>query len=208
MADGSQGGMGGVLFEAGKTIAGQAKQTGQTVASQLTGQTFTPKPQSGSFTPKSSGGSFSPKPPPFGGTPGALPKMDNLGGAFGGLFEKNATGKQNALAQQQQQAQAQAQLDQIAAQNKAADQAKIAALTQKLHNEVYYNKIAQSGGSLAQERHEREQKDILAEDQRRQAKEQQLSEPLLGNGKIGNMFGKLLKKPVRASTHETPKDNG
>lgn len=199
MADGSQGGMSGVLFEAGKSLGNSTKQAAKTVfqdtTSQVTGQTFTPKQQGSN--PKPNLGSLPP-----------LPKFDNLGG-IPGLFEKNG-GKQNAFAQQQQQALAQQQLTQMAEQNKAADEAKIRELTQKLHNETYYNKIAQSGGSIAQERHDREQKDIMEEEQRKNAKEQQLSEPLLP-GKLGGMLGKILKKPsssARSSTHETPKKGG
>src|SRR5579872_2044565 len=116
MADGSNGGMSGILFEAGKTISDagkkQVQQTANAVAGQITGNAkplFGGQQSSGSFTPKPAAG-------------GQMPKLDPFGD-FGKMFEGGKStglgGKQSPPPTSQQYSQA--ELDNMAAQNKVVD---------------------------------------------------------------------------------------
>lgn len=188
MADGSSGGLSGVLFEAGKTISDagkkQAQQVANAVGQQVTGSA---KPLFGG-TPKSSG-TFTPK--PLGGSGGATPKLDPFGD-FGKMFEKNKPGgmfgaKQPPVPPTPQFTQE--DLDKMAAENSAKDQEEIAKrqaelrqLQQHLHNENYYNAIRDAGkDSIAKERQAKQQAEQQEEEAKAQQAAQQGQDILPGN---------------------------
>lgn len=189
MADGAQGGLSGVLFEAGKAIsdagAQQAKQTAQTVFSSVTGsqkQLFS-KPQGSSAPLKPSGGQ--------------LPNMNALGD-IGKLFEggKGISGNQTTSPTNTQMTQQ--QLNVMAAQNQQEDQAKIARaeaeleqLKQQLHNENYYNAIKNAGKTMAQERQEKAQ--IAQQDEANKQQQAQV-------GAMGSLSGDMFKGSAQLGT--------
>lgn len=184
MADGAQGGLSGVLFEAGKAISDagqqQAKQTAQTVFSSVTGsqkQLF--KPQGNPAPAKPAGGQ--------------MPNMNALGdlGDIGKLFEggKGISGNQTTSPTNTQMTQQ--QLNVMAAQNQQEDQAKIARaeaelaqLKQQLHNENYYNAIKNAGKTMAQERQENAQR--VQQDE--VVKQQEQAQASAMNSLSGDMF--------------------
>lgn len=202
MADGSSGNLGGVLFEAGqsavKATAGQVKAGVQTTAqgvvndttSALFGKPLGVKPQNTTPFP------FPQKTPgQFPKLPGQMPKLD----AFGGMFEKGMGGKgfgPTAAEKQAELQRQQAELKQMDEQNKAQDAQKIAALTKKLHDEIYYNKIKNAGGSLQEDWAKKQKQEQDDEEAKKQAMAQ--SQAAQGPVQIGSFGpGKDLSAPVR-----------
>lgn len=194
MANGAQGGLSGVLFEAGKAISDagkqQAQQTAQTVFSSVTGsqkQLFS-KPQGSSAPLKPAGGQ--------------LPNMNGLGdlGNFGKLLEngKGTSGTQTSMPANNQMSQQ--QLATMAAQNQKDDQARIAQveaeltqLKQQLHNENYYNAIKNAGKTMAQERQENAQR-VQQEEAERQQKEQ------ANAGAVNSLSGDMFRGSAQLGT--------
>lgn len=176
MADGSSGNLGGILYEAGKSVTDAGKQavqsTAGTVFQQVTGKT----PTGGSFSNAST-------------TPKNFPGMNKLGDLGGSNpLEKILGGKNplNQANQQQQNAQNQQQFQQMQQQNKSQDEAQIAALTRELH-EKYFKPI-RDGGKLAEERQkiaEEKQADEQAQADKKAAQQQQ------GPVKPGELGGNL-----------------
>lgn len=182
MADGAKG-MGGVLFEAGqsavKATGSQIKQAGQTVAQDVTSSLFGkplganpknttafPFPQQKPLPQKPfSSGAF-PKAPA-----GQLPKLD----AFGGMFEKGMGGKPFGISAAQKAAEErqQAELVRISEENRQKDAIKLAELTKKLHDEIYYNKIKKAGGSLQEDWAKKQKQQEEEEEAKKQAATQQ-----------------------------------
>lgn len=181
MADGSSGNLGGVLFEAGKSVTDAGKQAAQktaaTVFQQVTGKQTT----GGAFGNAST-------------TPKNFPNSNNINnlGSLGGTnnpLEKLFGGKNpmNQFNQQQGNAQNQQQLQQMVQENKQQDNAKISQLQKQLHDEIYYNKIAR-GGNLARDRQK------LAEEkaQEEQAKkDEEAAKMQQGPVKPGQLGGSL-----------------
>lgn len=202
MADGSSGGLSGVLFEAGKTISDagkqQAQQTAQSVFSSVTGsqkQLFQ-KPQSGSFTPKSQGQGQ--KVDPFG----------NLGKMFesGGLKQPFGA-KKPAIPSAPQISQE--ELARMAAENQARDAEEIAKREQELrqiqaqkaqahkqlHDEVYYNRIKNIGiGTMEQTRQEKAQETQEEEAAKAQEEQAKQMEVLPGNLISGQQLGQPVSQ--------------
>lgn len=179
MADGSSGNLGGVLFEAGKTISDagkqQAQQTAQTAFSSVTGsqkQLFS-KPQ----------GTTLPKPPP---SQKPMPKLDQFGDLskmFGGEGKSPFGPKKPPVPQTPQISQE--EIEKMAAENKARDaeeiakrQAELEAIKQqahkKLHDEVYYSRIQNVGeNSMEQTRQakaQEEEKELQEKEQKEHTK--------------------------------------
>ena len=212
MADGSSGGLGGVLFEAGKNavkatgtgLQNQATATANATMSSLTGSQkplFGQKPQGSTFPAKPLGGQL-PKQNPFG-------SLGNLGG----MFEKGGKPPFGAKtpAIPSTPGISQAEMDAMAAQNKIQDDQKIAEAQkelemikqqhQQLHNEVYYNRIAQVGQNTMEQsrqaRAQQEEQEDLQREQDAQAKQMDVlpGGPLAQNGQLGS----LPQKPNMAT---------
>lgn len=204
MADGSSGGLSGVLFEAGKTISDagkkQAQQTAQSAFSSLTGSSKQ------LFNAKSSNITTPPAKPL-----GQIPKQNPLGnlGNLGGMFEKGASspfGSKTQTPQAAQPAFTQADLDAMAAQNSAKDaqeiakrEAELEAIKQQAHqarhDEVYYNQIRNIGANtMAESRQQKEQQQQQEEAQKQEEAQNQMQDlsggmfkgsPLSQNGQLG-----------------------
>lgn len=208
MGDGSSGNIGGILFEAGKTIGDaakkQAQQMANTAAAQVTGSS---KPLFGGQNSATSG-TFTPK--PAGQGTGQMPKLDPLsnfgnmfeGGKFGGFGAKKPAPVSN------QPKFSQADLDAMAAQNKAIDEQEIVKRQaeleqikmqkhQQLHDEVYYDQIKNAGqNSIAQKRKEDERVRQQEEEQKQQEAQaaQQQEQNILPGGPLAQ--NQQLPNPV------------
>lgn len=218
MADGAKG-MSGVLFEAGKSAvkatAGQVKQAGQTVTQDVTSSLFgkplgaNPKNTTAFPFPqqKPAPGGF-PKAPP-----GQMPKLDSLGG----MFEKGMGGKSPfgpSLAEKKAEEDRQrAELARMAQENQQKDAIKLAELKKKLHDEIYYNKIKQAGGSLQEEWAQKQKTEQDEEEAKKQAAAQQQAQsgPIapgsFAPGKLENQpaGGVGNQQIVRQGAHEAVK---
>lgn len=213
MSDGSSGGIGGVLFEAGKAVGNTVKNQAQQSANAVAGQLGAQKPlfggpkqsTSGTFTPKSSGGlgGQMPKADPFGGG-------GNFGKMFEGLGAKPGFGaKQPPLPPTPQFSQA--DLDKMAAENSVKDQEEIAKRQaelqelkmkhKQLHDEVYYNDIKNAGQNLLakdrKEKAEAEQQDDAQKQQNTQSNQlPELSQNMMGKNQ-------QLEAPINVKQEQT-----
>jgi hypothetical protein len=196
MADGASGNIGGILFEAGKTISDAGKKQAQQIANaagqQLTGSQ---KPLFGGGPKQTTTGlpSFKPQ----AGGAGQMPKLDPFGD-FGKMFEKNKPGsqfgaKQPASPFPQSQQFSQEELDKMAAENSAKDQEEIAKrqaelkqLTQQLHNENYYNEIRDAGKGLAEKARQAQAQQAEEDAAQQQVDAQQDQMRSLPNGVLKN----------------------
>ncbi len=200
MADGSQG-LGGVLFEAGKSAfkatGDSSKKSGQTLFQDVKSQA------SGNQPPASQ------KPPPFKQMPFTnmpkAPGKTDFGQFFG---ETGGVNKQAQQVKQQQSQQQQAMLDQQAQVQQAEDQRKIEELRKKLHEEIYFSKIRDTGKTLDAQREEKSR--IEAEEEERKKEESKskvMENVVLPGGKtrqsaVGNL------QIVRKGSKETPRASG
>ncbi len=215
MADGASGNIGGILFEAGKTISDAGKKQAQQVANAVGGQLGAQKPLFGGQKTQTTGlGGLFPQKPAGGATGGQTSKIDPFGD-FGKMFEggKPGFGSQKPPAQMPQSQQfSQAQLDTMAAQNKAVDDQEIAKRQaelqqiklqhKQLHDEMYYNAIRDAGkNSIAKDRKEKAQ----AEQQQEEAKAQQQQQVSQMSELPGNMMGNnpQLGAPVAVTQAKT-----
>jgi len=199
MADGSQG-LGGVLFEAGKSVfkatGDSSKKSGQTlfqdVKSQVTGNQLPASQKPAPF-----------KQVPFTNMPKAPGKTD-FGQFFGETGGVNKQSQQQAKSQSQQQA----VLDQQAQVQQAEDQKKIEELRKKLHEEIYFSKIRDTGKTLDSQREEKSRIEADEEERKKEeAKSKVMENVVLPGGKtrqsaVGNL------QIVRKGSKETPKASG
>ena len=205
MGDGSSGGgLGGILFEAGKIVGQQGQKIANSVVGQTTGNT---KPLFGG--PKSNTtGSFTPK--PQGGAGGQVPKLDPFGD-FGKMFEGGKMGGLGAAQPPvgQSQKYSQADLDTMAAENSAKDQqeiakkqAELAQLAKQLHDENYYNAIRDAGkDSIAKERKAKQQEEEQEEAQKQQLAQQQQGQDMLPGSPLAK--NQQLGDPVAVQQAKT-----
>lgn len=215
MADGSSGGLGGVLFEAGKNVVkatgtglqNQASATANAAVSSLTGSQkplFNAKPQGSTFPAKPLGGQL-PKQNPFG----------NLGN-LGGMFEKGAKPPFGAKAPtfQAPPSMSQAELDVMAKTNQESDAVEIAKRQEELrelqqktqahqqqHNEIYFDRLKNIGAHTMEEsrqaKAQQDEQDDLENNRDEQAKKLDVMPggPLAANQQLGN----LPEKPNMAT---------
>lgn len=206
MADGASGNIGGILFEAGKTISDAGKKQAQQIANSVAGQLGAQKPVFGGG-PKQTTTGFTPK--PLGTT---NPLSD-----FGKMFEAGKSGgfgpKKPPTSSTPQFSQA--DLDVMAKQNEVKDQEEIekkqAELREiqlqhkQLHDEMYYNAIRDAGkDAIAKERKQKQQ----TEQEEAEAKQQQQVDPLaeLPANMSDSQMGKPL--PVTRSQTQTEANRG
>lgn len=217
MADGSRGGLSGVLFEAGKTISDAGKQQAQQVAQTVFSSTTGSNKQL--FNNKSQGSTPPAKPL------GQAPKQNPFGN-LGGMFEKGGAspfGQKAPAVQSSQPAFSQADLEAMAAQNKIADeqeiakkQAELEAIKQQAHkarhDEVYYNKIKNIGAdTMAQSRQQKEQQQQQEEAQKQAEAQQNQMQDLSGGmfkGSPLSQNGQLQPVAVQQAMTKTEAQRG